>query len=140
MKNPLHFLFFFVSVSFVYGVDVATAVEALRSDDYATRLQSREDLLQAFSNASAPGQKDGRLRSLEASVAGHLDAGELPLESRLYLIRMLGLFGSDVAIHAIYPLLGDDEPAVRDSARRALAAIPGPRARVCLVNGLKRGP
>lgn len=140
LMKAYFFLFtFLVSVSFGYGLDVGVAVKALCGDDYKVRLSARDDLLQAFSQASVGDNPEEQLHSLEVSVIGHLDEGELPLESRLYLLYLLGLFGSDTTVAAIKPLIDHDDAIVRDAVRRALATIPGPKSRACLIEGLEHG-
>ena len=140
MKNRLHLLALCICFSSASGFDVTSAIDGLRGEDYAARLESRNGLLEALSAASGPGVPDGKLRGLEASIIAHIDDGGMPLQSRLYLIQLLGLFGSDPAIHAIHPLLGDEDATVRDAARRALVAIPGAKSRALLIDGLKLGP
>ena len=139
MQKAIFTLFAVCAASFASAVDVAQVVKTLGGDDYAARLAAREELQKAFAAATAPGADVGESSALEASLIGQLSAAELPLESRLYLIRMLELFGSDAAAGALYPLLSDSEPVVRDSARRALVAIPGAQAARYLQEGLARG-
>jgi len=126
-------------VSLASAMDVAVTVQTLSGDDYAARQQARLDLLSAFSMVTAPDAADDQRLALEASVIGQLNAAELPLAGRLYLIRMLELFGSDARADAVSALLGDSEPQVRDSARRALVAIPGAKAAAHLLIGLTNG-
>lgn len=127
-------------VSFASAIDVARTVQTLGGDDYAARLDARLDLLQAFAEATNPGVADDPVLALEASVIGQLNAEGLPLTGRLYLIRMLELFGSDAGADAAYALLGDSDPQVRDSACRALVAIPGAKAEAYLLTALSKGP
>ena len=139
MKKTVLSLLIVCAVSFASAVDVAQVVKTLGGDDYAARLRARQELQKAFAAATDRGAAAGASSALEASVAGQLSAEGLPMEGRLYLIRMLELFGSDAAAGALYPLLGDSEPEVRDSARRALVAIPGDKAADYLLEGLTRG-
>ena len=140
MKHILLSLITCCVVSLASAMDVAVTVQALAGDDYAARTQARQDLLSAFSLATAPDAADDQRLALEAEVIGQLDAAELPLSGRLYLIRMLELFGSDAGADAVSALLGDSDPAIRDSARRALVAIPGDQAAAYLLAGLTNGP
>jgi len=127
-------------VSFAPAMDVSTTVKTLGGDDYAARMQARLDLLKAFSQATAPSVAGDQLYALEADVIEQLTTGELPLDGRLYLIRMLELFGTDTGADTAYALLSDGDPKVRDSARRALVAIPGAKAEVHLLSALSKGP
>jgi len=139
MKHILLSLITCCVVSLASAMDVAVTVQTLAGDDYAARTQARQDLLSAFSMATSPDAADDQRLALEASVIGQLNAAELPLSGRLYLIRMLELFGSDAGADTVSALLGDSEPQVRDSARRALVAIPGDKAKAYLLAGLTKG-
>jgi HEAT repeat protein len=141
MKTILLFLITCCVISTASAIDVASAVNTLKADDYAARSQARQELLDAFSLATAPDvASDSDLLALEASLVEQLNTAEMPLDARLYLIRMLEFFGSDVGADAAYAMLGSSEGAVRDSARRALAAIPRAKAGAYLLAGLKKGP
>jgi HEAT repeat protein len=111
----------------------------LSSENYDTRTQSRNELLEEFSAATVPDVSGERVESMLSSVYPLLGS-DLPLESRLYLIWMVELFGSAGAPEKLYPLLGDAAPEVRDSARRALAALKDESANAFLMNGLLRAP
>lgn len=139
MKKTILSLFAACAASFVFAVDVPSVVSTLGGDDYQARMQARLDLKKAFAEATAPGAVAAEALSLEADVIAQLDAEGLPLSGRLYLIHMLELFGTDTGAAASYALLGDDDSNVRDSARRALVAIPGDKATGYLHAALTRG-
>ncbi|MFT5825917.1 MAG: HEAT repeat protein [Yoonia sp.] len=140
MKKLLLSLITCCVVSLASAIDVASTVKTLGGDDYAARLQARLDLKKAFAGATAPGAVAADDLALEASVIAQLSAEGLPLTGRLYLIRMLELFGTDTGADAAYALLGDSEKKVRESARRALVAIPGAKAEAYLIAALSNGP
>jgi len=139
MKKTVLSLFAACAASLVFAVDVPSVVNTLGGDDYAARMQARLDLKQAFAEATAPSAVAAERLALEADVIAQLGAEGLPLAGRLYLIRMLELFGTDAGADAAYALLGDSEPNVRDSARRALVAIPGAKAEAYLLAALTQG-
>ena len=139
MKTFLISLISFCLLSVASAFDLAACITSLGGDDDAARLSARNDLMRAFSEATTPGQATTDLSALETSVIPHAAAAALPLAERLYLIRMLELFGSATVADALSPLLGDGEAAVRDSVRRALSAIPGEQAKAHLLAGLTKG-
>ncbi|MGJ8652256.1 MAG: HEAT repeat domain-containing protein [Opitutaceae bacterium] len=124
--------------SSAFAIDMDAIVGKLGSDDFSSRQSARLELKQSLAEATAPGMTADELRAIEAGVIAQLD-GKLPLSERLYLIRMLEVFGTADSAQSLYPLLGDAEPEVRDSARRALAVIPGEAATGYLIAGLSRG-
>ena len=139
MKKTILSLFAACAASCVLAVDVPSVINTLGGDNYAARLQARLDLKQAFAQATAPGAVAAERLALEADVIAQLGAEGLPLTGRLYLIRMLELFGTDAAADASNALLSDGDPEVRDSARRALVAIPGAKAEAYLLAALTQG-
>ncbi|HAV13997.1 MAG TPA: hypothetical protein DCX06_10990 [Opitutae bacterium] len=126
-------------ISCAHASDLSKSFAKLKSDDYDARLNGRIEVKQIFADASAPDADVALVNSLEDQVNAEL-GGSMPLSGRLYLIRMLELFGSAQSAGILYPLLGDDEEPVRDSARRALSEIPGEEATNYLLNGLARAP
>ncbi len=110
-------------------------VSGLNSDDPDARQEARNAIMKVFSEATAPGSSIKDQAELEVEVIDLLEA-DLLLEERLFLIRLLELYGTGRSVDALSSLLGDKEPAVGDSARRALAAIPGKSALTALMGGL----
>jgi HEAT repeat protein len=117
------------------AASINSLVSGLNSDDPAERQEARNSILKVCSDATAPGSPIAEHAELEMEVIDLLEA-DLPLEERLFLIRMLELYGTGRSVDGLSSLLGDDEPAIGDSARRALAAIPGQSALNALMGGL----
>lgn len=123
----------------VYAIDMDAIASKLGSDDYKARQSARLELSSSFAEATAPGMSATELQAIEAGVLAQL-SGDLPLSERLYLMRMLEVFGTADSAKSLYPLLGDSDARVRDGARRALSALPGEAATGYLIAGLLRGP
>ena len=138
MKTTILTLFTCFAVTAAAAIDTASVINTLGSDDYEARTTARQELMQAMAEASAPGADKAEHAALEAAVIAQLNS-DLPLQSRLYLVRMLELFGSPAAVNALAALSNDSEHEVRDSARRALGAIPGEAATKALVDALNKG-
>ena len=112
--------------------------EALGSDDNALRERARTELKASLAEATAPGALGDAAQALEAKVIAQIDSA-LPLSERLYLIRLLELFGGEASLEVLSGYLHSDEPEVRDSARRALSSIPAPQAADRLLEALREG-
>jgi HEAT repeat protein len=121
------------------AADLAPALADLNSDNYKARTQARNDILEQFSAATDATASSEPLESMLSTIYPLLD-GDLPLESRLYLIHMVELFGNESAAEKLYLLLGNSSPEVRGSARRALAALKADSANSFLLTGLQRAP
>ncbi|MEM6886449.1 MAG: HEAT repeat domain-containing protein, partial [Verrucomicrobiota bacterium] len=124
--------------SHVSALDQNLITQQLDSQDYSARQQARLDLKAALSEATAPGAAADKLESLQNFLIAE-SGGDLPLPERLYLIRMLELFGNAAAIEPLAELLDAEEVEVQDSAIRALASVPGEEATRVLTDGLKTG-
>ena len=138
MKKTILTLLTCFLVTAAQAIDTASVISALGSDDYVARQAARLELKQALAEASAPGADKAAHAALEAAVIAQLNS-ELPLQSRLYLVRMLELFGGSASVNALVALTNDSESEMRDSARRALAAIPGDAATRALADALAKG-
>lgn len=129
---------FFVTTQLL-AADIGDMLTKLGSDNYDTQNEARDELLIAFADASAPHSESDGLGVMLKSVYPLLN-GEMPAVSRSYLIRLIELFGEPESASVLYPLLGDPNPVIRDSARRALAALSDQEANVLLMQGLLRAP
>lgn len=104
--------------------------------EYEARQAHRVELTETLAAATAPGADASKFQTLETTQGKQLSQ-PMPRSERLYLIRMLGLFGDETSVEVLTPLLSDDDPAVRDGARRALSVISGPTATAALEAGLQ---
>jgi len=120
------------------ALDVQTITQQLGSDDYEARQNARLGLKAELSKATAPNATSGTLGPLEKMVIELTTDEDLPLSERLYLIRMLELFGAETSVDPLQELSGSSEPEVRDSAVRALSAIPGKAATQYLMSALQK--
>lgn len=105
---------------------VAATAKDLASDQLAERLAARDAIQNAGSQASRPGAEAERAAYARACL-GFL-APSNPQPARVWLTRMLGLFGGEESVPALAGLLGDSDAELRDAARRALQANPSPKA------------
>lgn len=123
--------------SFLDAADIQGSIAKLATDDFGVRNNGRIELKDAFAIATAPGASSAELDAMEQAVLVSLQDGKLPIQSQLYLLRILEWYGSGSSAYAVYPFLGDDNAEVRDSARRALTLIPGDQALKHLIAGLQ---
>jgi HEAT repeat protein len=123
----------------LFAIDMEKIQTELGSDDYTARKKARIELQLALADATKPGANGQERKTMEKTILVQIK-GTLPLTERLYLIRMLELFGSAESAAPLNELLSNKEPHVRDSARRALAAIPGDAASTYLIAALKKSP
>ncbi|MEO0795482.1 MAG: HEAT repeat domain-containing protein [Verrucomicrobiota bacterium] len=131
MKKHLLFLFVLGLASVAHAIEIDQTIELLGSDDYNEQTKARSELKFAFADA-----KGSDHLQIQTKVIDNLN-GSLPLDQRLYLLRLLEWFGDDQAVEAVSPLLNDSDTAVQDSARRVLMSIPGNAAAFALGNGLR---
>ncbi len=130
--------FIICTTNLLFGQNISGHIEALAGEDAAARLESRDAIFAAFAEATAPSATEGDSAVLEAAALVEIKRSSLPLSERLYLLRILERFGSEGVAEAVYPLLGDASPHIRDSARRVLVALPGKQAEAFLLTGLER--
>lgn len=136
--KTLFTLILLVFVSSTSALEMSRVVVDLESSNYATRIDARNDLTAAFAMASAPESDADILVSLEAAVIAQVESARLSPENLRYMILMLEQYGGERSVEAMYPLLKDADSKTRDSARRALTAIPGESSVGYLLEGLKR--
>lgn len=103
--------------------------------EYEAREAERIELIQSLATATAPEADPAAFHAIETDQVARLDQS-MPRSERLYLIRMLGLFGDETSVEALVPLLSDDDPVIRDGARRSLSLISGDTATRHLEAGL----
>jgi HEAT repeat protein len=122
-----HIVFLFsLCASLASAAEIASSLQNLGSDNHKVQTEARNALKFAFADAEG-----ADYRAMEAEIISRIDS-ELPLESRLYLIRLLEWFGSSASVPTLAALLDDSDSKVQGSARRALASIPGDEAGVAL--------
>ncbi len=138
MKKILFPLILCCSLTSVFAVDLNSSLQALRSEDAVAR-DAGQSALQAALNAATAPTAAADLEMLEAAVIQQLSDSHDRME-RLYLMRLLGLYGREASVAPLYPLLGDADARVRDGARRALASIGTAQAQEHLIVGFLRGP
>jgi HEAT repeat protein len=127
-----HFVFLFsISVSLASATEITSSLQNLSSDNHKVQTEARNALKLDFADAEG-----ADFLAMEAEIIGQID-GDLLLENRLYLIRLLEWFGSSASVPTLAALLDDSDPKVQGSARRALASISGDEARIALEQALR---
>ncbi|HPA17981.1 MAG TPA: HEAT repeat domain-containing protein [Verrucomicrobiae bacterium] len=107
--------------------EIVTAnAKNLASQTIDERLAARDAIQAAGAQASRPGAEAERVAYAKAAL--NFLAPSNPQPSRVWLTRMLGLFGGEESVSALAGLLGDSDVELRDAARRALQANPSPKA------------
>ena len=97
---------------------ITASLNDLNADDFAVRQTARLDLRQTLVNASP-----SELKTLERELLANIGS-EHDWATRDWTLRMLELVGSKAAVKPLTGLLRDEDPRIRDLARRALGAIP----------------
>ncbi|WOO40199.1 HEAT repeat domain-containing protein [Rubellicoccus peritrichatus] len=138
-KKTISLLVAFAFACNAFAVDVAEIVKQLDSNDYKARMVAREELKNAMATASSPGTDPTELVSLQGEVINYLGSFQ-PQSTRLWMIRMLELFGNEDAAEPLNRLLNDSDDTVNDAARKALGAIPGSQATKYLEAALSSAP
>lgn len=110
-------------------------LDALRGEDYAARYEARMAIQDAVAQTGAKGESK-ELERLELQLA-ELAASDLPLTTRLWMLRQLNLIGSDASVDTLAGLLDDQEPKIAEAARMALDRIPGRRSSRALLGQLE---
>lgn len=127
-----------LAVTCAQAAGLGGLVDQLRTPADPARHEVRQEILLLLADATRPGADRNAYLRLEAELIAQLKT-PLPRTERLYLIRMLELFGEEASVTALRPLLGDEDKEVRTSAQRALAGISGKAGTGELETGLSQG-
>lgn len=98
----------------------------LSAEKIADRHGAQQSLLRTCLRLGAPGKEKQRLEASQA-IAKKLGTN-MTAPARVWLLKQLEFIGRAECVDAVAVLLGDKEPSVRDSARRALANNPAETA------------
>lgn len=131
MKNLLILIpIIALSLAAAHGETPADVVLAqggnLASENLEQRLAARDAIQAAGARASRPGAEAERSAFAKEAIKFLADSN--PQATRVWLVRMLGLFGGEESVPALAKLLAAADPELRDAARRALQAIASPKA------------
>ncbi|GEM_PF-6408316 len=137
----LVFLFCILSICQLHAATFQEAIADLDSSDYGVRTKSRSQVMSDLAVVTSPEQSDSAaVGKLLGSVTEALGSN-LSIESKAYLMRMLGLFGGEESVSTLYPALAPNKDNwIRESARAGLSILPGENAEKSLRNGLQRAP
>jgi HEAT repeat protein len=100
------------------------------------RFEPQITLQDVASHAGRPGAEEERME-LCAAMIGRLSR-ETPQPTRVWIVRQLGRVGKAESVPALKQLLRDEDPQLREVARRALENNPAPSASDALRAELKR--
>ena len=131
MKTRILFLIsLWVATSITWASDVSSLVANLDSTDFEARQSARLELRQTLVDAGF-WQRRGMEKEL-LKVVGPAQS----FATRDWAIRMLELVGNSGSVKTLTSLLHDENPHIRDDARRALMAIPSSSATKALERAL----
>lgn len=97
----------------------------MQSEDYAARQSARLDLMAAFSEATTPEFNSEARRELEQELLEYVASEEIPLPGRLYMLRALELFGTDLSVSTLKDLAQSSDPTLSEAAKRTARALEG---------------
>ena len=110
--------------SWLSASDIEFALMQLASKSYEEQLSARNALLSYCSKVTQAGALDSNLQvQFEAKFWREINNDSLPLENRLYLIRMLEWFGSSKSTNTLLGFMNHSDPYIADASRRALKSI-----------------
>ena len=107
-----------------FATDIVATIGQLKSNDYAERQAARNELFAAAADSTQPDKTiPSQVEQLENAYMSGAENSELPIESRLYLIELIGAFGSEISIDRLERLLHHKDKRLVDASRRALLSI-----------------
>lgn len=116
------------------GADALTALLKLAAKQNTSEGLAAQRVAEAIVHAASAKGVEERSKVTRALInALHL---ELPVETKQFVINLLGYSGTDDAVDALAKLLGDE--ALREDARRALERIPGEAAAKAILEALPK--
>ncbi|MGD8451187.1 MAG: HEAT repeat domain-containing protein [Phycisphaerae bacterium] len=113
-----------------YEEAVSRLIHGLAAEVVTDRYEPQRELNDLCLHAAAPGHEEER-RALCEVMVGHLGE-QTPLAAREWLVRQLDHVGGGECVPALTGLLSDEEPLIREAARRALQNNPSEAAAVSL--------
>lgn len=122
----IHYLIFAVCLlsSWLKASDIEIALTQLASSSHKEQLSARNALSSYCSKLTHADALESNLQAqFEAKFWREINNHSLPLESRLYLIRMLEWFGSSKSSNTLLGFINHSEPYIADASRRALKSI-----------------
>lgn len=97
----------------------------MQSEDYAARQSARLDLMAAFSEATTPEFNSQARRELEQELLQYVISGDIPLAGRLFMLRALELFGTDLSVSTLRDLAQSSDSILSEAAKRTVRALEG---------------
>jgi HEAT repeat protein len=119
-----------------YGQELRSLLPALASDDLTQRRDAARRLEKLCNQASSPGAAL-RQQALCSAIVEYLWP-DTPRAARIHLLRQLERIGGPECVPALYSLLSDADPLIREHARTALEHNPAASATDALCAALDR--
>jgi len=109
-----------------YRLLIEDLLPGMSDPDIERRRQPQQELEAICHAAGAPGDEARRAGLARAMMA--FSGPETATPARVWLLRKIEPLGADEVVDALAGLLRDEDPQIRELARRALQANPSPRA------------
>ena len=110
--------------SWLKASDIEIALTQLASSSHKEQFSARNALLSYCSKVTHDDALESNLQAqFEAKFWREINNDSLPLENRLYLIRMLEWFGSSKSTDTLLGFMNHSDPYIADASRRALKSI-----------------
>ena len=102
-----------------------SVVDRFKAENYTARQAARVELRSAFAE-STTSQFDSPARSaLESELLQYVVSDTIPLDGRLFMLRMLEVYGTDASAPTLGQLAQSADPIVSEAAQRAIRSIEG---------------
>ncbi len=102
-----------------------SVVDRFKAENYTARQAARVELRWAFAE-STTSQFDSPARSaLESELLQYVVSDTIPLDGRLFMLRMLEVYGTDASAPTLGQLAQSADPIVSEAAQRAIRSIEG---------------
>lgn len=110
--------------SWLGAADIDLALKQLGASNHDDRLAARNALLFHCSKVTQPGELNADLQAqFEAAFWQEINSDSLPVDSRLYLLRMIEWFGSSRSVNTLMEFMSRPDERIADASRRALMSI-----------------
>lgn len=119
-----------------YRQTIDTLIPKMASDDLKVRADSQTQFESFCLMAGRPGAEEERV-AMCRQIIRRLDE-RTPQLARVWMVRQLERIGRDEAVNELAQLLGDRDPFVRETARRALQKNPSDKVGFALARALEK--
>ena len=127
-----------------FAAAIPELITSIQSVDYKLRQSARLEMQSVLAEASKPGADQAGRLEMEKALCTALASEQTVEDAKMWILRMLTVFGSDYAIPTLEAQLADPSKERRDAARQALTgnlskpAIQALRKGFSQANGLEK--